>query len=114
MEQHSTPSEALKRAVDIAGGQRATSRICGTSQTAVWKWLQSPKGIPAEYVLRVEAATGVSRHALRPDIYPIEHAPPSYRWTGRDMRADGDTRGGTGASSGIGVALSPRMEVRHG
>lgn len=79
MEQHSTPFEALKRAVDIAGGQRATSRICGTSQTAVWKWLQSPKGIPAEYVLRVEAATGVSRHALRPDIYPHDAASPSVK-----------------------------------
>ena len=28
--------------------------------------------MPAEYVLRTEAATGVSRHDLRPDIYPRE------------------------------------------
>lgn len=28
--------------------------------------------MPAEYVLRTEAATGVSRHYLRPDIYPVE------------------------------------------
>lgn len=70
MERHITPFEALKSAVETAGGQRATSRICGTSQTAVWKWLQSSKRLPAEYVLRVEAATGVSRHDLRPDIYP--------------------------------------------
>jgi DNA-binding transcriptional regulator YdaS (Cro superfamily) len=31
--------------------------------------------LPAEHVLAVEAATGVSRHDLRPDIYPREDAP---------------------------------------
>jgi DNA-binding transcriptional regulator YdaS (Cro superfamily) len=28
------------------------------------------KRVPAEYVLLVEKATGVSRHKLRPDLYP--------------------------------------------
>jgi DNA-binding transcriptional regulator YdaS (Cro superfamily) len=72
MEQQITPFEALQLAVDTAGGQSALARICSVSQTAVWKWLQSAKRLPAEYVLMVEAATGVSRHALRPDIYPLE------------------------------------------
>jgi len=54
------------------------SRICGVTQPAVWKWLQSGKRLPAEYVLTVEAATGVSRHLLRPDIYPASlHADPA-------------------------------------
>lgn len=75
MERHITPFEAMRYAVDMAGGQRATARICGISQTAVWKWLQSSKRLPAEYVLRVEAATGVSRHDLRPDIYPRDASP---------------------------------------
>lgn len=107
-------AHALRDAIRNAGSQSAFGRLIGKRQSTVHDWVRLGKPLPAEYVLRVEAATGVSRHALRPDIYPIEHAPPSYRWTGRDMRADGDTRGGTGASSGIGVALSPRMEVRHG
>ncbi|MEG3089748.1 YdaS family helix-turn-helix protein [Sphingomonas sp. PB4P5] len=42
------------------------------SQPAVWKWLQSSKRLPAELVLIVERETGVSRHLLRPDIYPSE------------------------------------------
>lgn len=57
------------------GSQSAMARLCGIGQPAVWKWLQSSKRIPAEYVLSVEAATGVSRHHLRPDIYPEDTAP---------------------------------------
>ncbi len=67
-----TPFEALDAAVAKAGGQTGMADICGVSQTAVWKWLQSSKRMPAEYVLTAEAATGVSRHDLRPDIYPRE------------------------------------------
>lgn len=65
-----TPFEALKGSVEIVGSQSAFARLCGVSQTAVWKWLQSGKRLPAEHVLAVEAETGVSRHLLRPDIYP--------------------------------------------
>lgn len=74
MEHELTPFEALERAVEKANGQSAIARICGVSQAAVWKWLQSAKRLPAEHVLKVEAATGVSRHWLRPDIYPVETA----------------------------------------
>ncbi|WP_156680049.1 transcriptional regulator [Sphingomonas profundi] len=68
-----TPYEALRRAAELAGGQSALARICEKAQPTVWKWLQSSKRLPAEHVLPVEAATGVSRHLLRPDIYPLEH-----------------------------------------
>ncbi len=44
----------------------------GVSYQAVHKWFRKGK-IPAERVLAVEAATGVSRHRLRPDIYPADH-----------------------------------------
>jgi DNA-binding transcriptional regulator YdaS (Cro superfamily) len=82
MSNYLTPFEALKRAVDQAGGQSATARICNVSQTAVWKWLQSGKRLPAEYVIKMERRTGVSRHALRPDIYPIEDRKSAQRWRG--------------------------------
>ncbi|SNS20850.1 Putative antitoxin of toxin-antitoxin system, YdaS/YdaT [Sphingomonas laterariae] len=49
------------------------ARLCGRSQPTVWKWLQSSKRLPPDYVLKVEAATGISRHLLRPDIYPTGH-----------------------------------------
>jgi DNA-binding transcriptional regulator YdaS (Cro superfamily) len=66
-----TPFEALQQAVSLAGGQSATARICKVSQTAVWKWLQSGKRLPAEHVLPMSEATGVLPHLLRPDIYPL-------------------------------------------
>jgi len=66
-----TPFEALQQAVSLAGGQSATARICKVSQTAVWKWLQSGKRLPAEHVLPMSEATGVLPHELRPDIYPL-------------------------------------------
>ena len=74
-----SPFEALKMANDRAGSQSELARICGVSQPAVWKWLQGGR-VPAEYVLRIEAATGVSRHDLRPDIYPREvpHVPGAF------------------------------------
>jgi DNA-binding transcriptional regulator YdaS (Cro superfamily) len=75
MEQEITPYQALVSATEVAGSQSAMARICEVTQTAVWKWLQSSKRLPAEYVLRVEAATGVPRHLLRPDIYPLDLPP---------------------------------------
>jgi DNA-binding transcriptional regulator YdaS (Cro superfamily) len=65
---------ALAEAVEIAGSQTAFARICSVSQAAVWKWLQSNKPLPAEHVLTVERVTGVSKHLLRPDIYPTTDA----------------------------------------
>lgn len=59
------PSEALQRAIKIAGTQAALAAQLGITQSAVQQWLR----VPAERVLAVEAATGISRHDLRPDIY---------------------------------------------
>jgi len=70
METIPTPFEALELARDIAGGQAALARICRKTQPTVWKWFQTSKRLPAEHVLDVEAATGVDRRLLRPDIYP--------------------------------------------
>lgn len=65
---------ALKSAVEQMGGQSATARLLKVSQAAVWKWLDEGKMLPAEHVLTIEAATQISRHDLRPDIYPRESA----------------------------------------
>ena len=87
MVENITPFEALMLAVDRAGSQSALARIAGVSPTAVWKWVQSSKRVPAEFVLRIEAATGVSRHFLRPDIYPVDLPAASTRWSGVDQCA---------------------------
>lgn len=63
----------LHRAVTCAGSQSELARRIGVKQMHVWNWLNRSKGkVPAEYVLPIEKATGVSRHELRPDLYPIE------------------------------------------
>jgi DNA-binding transcriptional regulator YdaS (Cro superfamily) len=71
--------KAIERAVDAAGGQLALAKKLGVSYQAVQKWLRS--GVPADRVLAVESATGVSRHDLRPDIYPrdTKNAAPALR-----------------------------------
>ena len=63
---------ALARAIERQGGQSALARLLGVSQQSVSKWVRRAKPLPAEHVLTVEAATGISRHDLRPDLYPRE------------------------------------------
>ncbi|MGE0716898.1 MAG: transcriptional regulator [Alphaproteobacteria bacterium] len=62
----------VERAVRCVGGQASLARKCGVSQAHVWHWLHKTRRVPAERVLAIESATGghVSRHELRPDIYP--------------------------------------------
>ncbi len=59
---------ALARAIDEAGGVAKLAAALKISSQAVSQW----RRVPAERVLEVERATGgrVTRHALRPDIYP--------------------------------------------
>lgn len=64
----------LEKAVQAAGGQLALAKKLGTSQSRVWNWLNRDSRIPAEFVLPIERATGVSRHELRPDLYPVEES----------------------------------------
>ena len=66
----------LDEAIRVAGGVGALARKIGISQPSVSNWAR----IPAERVLSVEAATGVSRTVLRPDLY----GEPS------DITVDGD------------------------
>lgn len=70
--EHLTRFEALKLAVETIGTQQAFADLLEVSQPRVWRWLNQSKQLPAEFVLKIEAATGVSRHDLRPDIYPRE------------------------------------------
>jgi TorA maturation chaperone TorD len=55
----------LDRAIDAAGGIAQLARKIGIAQPSVSNWNR----VPAERVIAVEAATGVSRKQLRPDLY---------------------------------------------
>jgi TorA maturation chaperone TorD/DNA-binding transcriptional regulator YdaS (Cro superfamily) len=55
----------LNRAIDAAGGVAQLARKIGIAQPSVSNWSR----VPAERVIAVEAATGVSREVLRPDLY---------------------------------------------
>lgn len=52
------------------GSQRRLAAALGITPHAFHRWTQ----VPAERVLSVERYTGISRHDLRPDIYPREDA----------------------------------------
>lgn len=65
-----SPLDAFRAAVKKAGGQTALAQVCGCTQGNIWQLLRKGSALPAEYVLAAEKATGISRHDLRPDIYP--------------------------------------------
>lgn len=49
-------------------GYRPLAEAVGVRVQAVHKWVKAGR-VPAERVLSVEAATGISRHELRPDVF---------------------------------------------
>jgi len=55
----------LDEAIRAAGGVGALAQKIGISQPSVSNWAR----VPAERVVAVEAATGVTRTVLRPDLY---------------------------------------------
>ncbi len=61
----------LDEAIRAAGGVGALARKIGISQPSVSNWLR----IPAERVPAVEAATGVDRSVLRPDLFSEQQYP---------------------------------------
>ncbi|MGT2513439.1 YdaS family helix-turn-helix protein [Sphingomonas panni] len=56
------------------GNLSAIARRIGTSQQRLWYRLDKGYDCPAELVLPLERETGVSRHVLRPDLYPTSSA----------------------------------------
>lgn len=55
----------LNRAIQAVGGQAELARRIGITQPSISGWNR----VPAERVIAVEAATGISRIDLRPDLY---------------------------------------------
>jgi TorA maturation chaperone TorD len=57
--------QGLEQAVHAAGGVSELARQIGISQPSVSNWTR----VPADRVVAVEAATGIDRSVLRPDLY---------------------------------------------
>jgi TorA maturation chaperone TorD len=64
--------DGLQDAIRAAGGVSELARRLGISQPSVSNWDR----IPAERVLSVEAATGVTRAILRPDLFNAQPGEP--------------------------------------
>ncbi|WP_353243562.1 YdaS family helix-turn-helix protein [Providencia sp.] len=66
----------LQTAIVAAGGQTQLAKRISellnkpVRQQQIWNWLNRNKRVPADKVLVVEQASGVSRSKLRPDLYP--------------------------------------------
>lgn len=67
-----THHEALRKAIEIAGGQAALAKAVGKSQGHVWFWLNEAKKISPTVAIKIEKATGgqVSRASLCPELSP--------------------------------------------
>lgn len=61
-------TQALKRAIENVGGQAEFARLIGITAQAVSQWEE----VPPLRVLAVERISQVSRHKLRPDLYPAD------------------------------------------
>lgn len=68
----STKSDALKRAIAAVSKAETLANELGITPQALSQW----ETVPPLRVLDVERITGVSRHELRPDLYPIASSSP--------------------------------------
>ncbi|WP_413724697.1 transcriptional regulator [Sodalis sp. RH16] len=58
----------LDTAIRSAGSASKLSAVLGISKMSVSLWKKN--GIPADRVIPIYKATGVTPHELRPDLYP--------------------------------------------
>lgn len=63
-----TDLSPMAAAVHAAGNAYRLAKRMNVSHVAVAKWVKRGKP-PAERCLAIEKATGISRYALRPDVF---------------------------------------------
>ncbi|NNA82964.1 transcriptional regulator [Pseudomonas lactis] len=60
---------AVASAAKAVGSQTSLAKVLGCTPQNVQRMCATGR-VPAKHVLKIEAASGVSRHELRPDLYP--------------------------------------------
>lgn len=111
--QHQRAIAAFADAIRIAGNQTAVAKICECTPGAISQLVIRGRPLSARFVLKVEAATGISRHDLRPDIYPIDLSPAP---ASEAAAAASDFRGPSipdGRTSSFPDANLDHVEVSH-
>lgn len=58
----------IENAIQVSGSASALGMAIGVSKMAVSLWKKN--GVPSTRVIQIYRATGVTPHALRPDLYP--------------------------------------------
>jgi DNA-binding transcriptional regulator YdaS (Cro superfamily) len=66
---------SLDRAISICGSQASLAASCDLSQASISNMRRGLQKVSAECAIAIERATRgqVTRHDLRPDLYPREH-----------------------------------------
>ena len=66
-----TTMNGLTKAIKFAGTATNLATMLGIKPMSVSRWKNRYQGVvPADRVLQIYAATGVTPHELRPDLYP--------------------------------------------
>jgi DNA-binding transcriptional regulator YdaS (Cro superfamily) len=63
----------LDRAIAWAGSAGKLGALLGVSRQTVLTWRDTR--VPADRVASIEEKTGISRHVIRPDLYPAARRP---------------------------------------
>lgn len=88
------PLDALKRAIELAGGSSAVASRFNIKRQSVEGWEICP---PTRVIGLEELTWGkVTRHQLRPDIYPREQMAPKEGQDGKKDRSRKDEQKGKG------------------
>ncbi|HDS0948638.1 TPA: helix-turn-helix domain-containing protein [Stenotrophomonas maltophilia] len=54
------------------GGQAALARVLHVSPQQLNQWVRALRPVPPRHAIAIERATGVSRYALRPDVFGLD------------------------------------------
>jgi len=61
--------DKITEAVNAVGGQVVLAKILDVNPSLISQWVTGRLKVAARHCLAIKAATGVSRHDLRPDVF---------------------------------------------